>query len=51
MDTPVAIKATARDLACLVYLMVAEGQGCVEQGIDACEKRRLNRKFGHYIFN
>ena len=26
MDTPVAIKATARDLACLVYLMVTEGQ-------------------------
>ena len=47
MDTPVAIKATARDLACLVYLMVTEGQEYVEQGIDAYEKRRLNRKFAH----
>lgn len=27
----VAIKATARDLAYLVYLMVTEGQKCVEQ--------------------
>ena len=47
MDTPVAIKATARDLACLVYLMVTEGQEYVEQGIDAYEKRHLNRKFAH----
>ena len=47
MDTPVAIKATARDLACLVYLMVTEGQEYVEQGIGAYEKRRLNRKFSH----
>ena len=43
MDTPVAIKATARELACLVYLMVTEGQEYVEQGIGAYEKRRLNR--------
>ena len=47
MDTPVAIKATARELACLIYLMVTEGQKYVEQGIDAYEKRRLNRKFAH----
>ena len=47
MDTPVAIKATAHDLACLVYLMVTEGQEYVEQGIDAYEKRRLSRKFAH----
>ena len=46
-DTPVAIKATARELACLIYLMVTEGQEYVEQGIDAYEKRRLNRKFVH----
>ena len=38
MDTPVAIKATG-ELACLVYLMVTEGQEYVEQGIDAYEKR------------
>ena len=47
MDTPVAIKATARELACLIYLMVTEGQKYVEQGIGAYEKRRLNRKFTH----
>ena len=47
MDTPVAIKATARARACLIYLMVTEGQDYVEQGIDAYEKRRLNRKFAH----
>ena len=47
MDTPVAIKATARELACLIYLMVTEGQEYVEQGIGAYEKRRLNRKFTH----
>ena len=47
MDTPVAIKATARELACLIYLMVTEGQKYVEQGIDAYEKRRLNRKFAY----
>ena len=47
MDTPVAIKATARELACLIYLMVTEGQDYVEQGIDAYEKRRLNRRFAH----
>ena len=46
MDTPVAIKATARELACLIYLIVTEGQD-VEQDIDAYEKRRLNRKFAH----
>ena len=47
MDTPVAIKAPARELACLIYLMVTEGQEYVEQGIDAYEKRRLNRRFSH----
>ena len=47
MDTPVAIKATARELACLIYLMVTEGQEYVEQGIDAYEKRCLNRRFAH----
>ena len=47
MDTPVAIKATARELARLIYLMVTEGQEYAEQGIGAYEKRRLNRKFAH----
>ncbi len=43
----VAIKATARELACLIYLMVTEGQDYVEHGIDAYEKRRRNRRFAH----
>ena len=47
MDTPVAITATARELACLIYSMVTEGQEYVEQGIEAYERRRLNRKFAH----
>ena len=47
MDTPVAIKSTARDLACLIYLMVTDGQEYVDHGIDAYKKRRLNRKFAH----
>ena len=47
MDTPVAITATARELACLIYLMVTKGEEYVEQGIDAYERRRLIRKFAH----
>ena len=47
MDTPVAIKATARELACLIYRTVTEGQEYVEQGMDAYQKRRLNRRFAH----
>ena len=47
MDTPVAITATARELACLIYLMVTRGEEYVERGIDAYERRRLNRKFAH----
>ena len=40
-------EAADRELACLIYLMVTEGQEYVEQGIGAYEKRRLNRKFAH----
>ena len=35
MDTPVAITSTARELACLIYLMVTRGEEYVEKGIDA----------------
>ena len=45
MDTPVAITATARELACLIYLMVTQGQEYTEKGMEACERRRLSRKF------
>ncbi len=47
MDTPVAITATARELACLIYLMVTKGQEYVEYGLEAYERRRLVRKFAH----
>ena len=47
MDTPVAITATARELACLIYLMVTKGQEYVEHGLEAYERRRLIRKFAH----
>jgi len=42
-DTPVAITATARELACLIYLMVTRGQDYVEKGMQAYEKRRIDR--------
>ena len=46
-DKPVAITATARDLACLIYLMVTRGEEYVEQGMEVYEKRRLNRTFAN----
>ncbi len=42
-DTPVAITATAREIACLIYLMVTRGEEYVEKGMDAYEKRRIDR--------
>ena len=44
-DKAVAITATARELACLIYLMVTRGEEYVEQGMDAYEKRRIDRTF------
>ena len=46
-DAPVAITATARELACLIYLMVTRGEDYVEKGIDTYEKRRIDRTFTH----
>ena len=46
-DKPVAITATARELACLIYLMVTRGEEYVEQGMEVYEQRRLNRTFAH----
>lgn len=40
MDTLVAIKATAHQLACLVYAMLTNGQPYVEKGIETFEARR-----------
>ena len=42
-DTPVAITATAREIASLIYLMVTRGEEYVEKGMDAYEKRRIDR--------
>ena len=42
-DAPVAITATARELACLIYLMVTRGEAYVEKGMEAYEKRRMDR--------
>ena len=46
-DTAVAITATARELACLIYLMVTRGEEYVEKGMDAYEKRRIDRAFAN----
>ena len=46
-DKPVAITATARELACLIYLMSTRGEEYVEQGMEIYEQRRLNRTFAH----
>ena len=45
MDTSVAVVATARELACLIYLMVTRGQQYAEQGMEVYEGRRQDRKF------
>ena len=45
MDASVAVVATARELACLIYLMVTRGQQYLEQGMEVYESRRLDRKF------
>ena len=50
-DKPVAITATARELACLIYLMVTRGEEYVEQGMEVYEKRRLNPGSITGIFN
>ena len=42
-DAPVAITATARELACLIYTMVTRGEAYVEKGMEAYEKRRVDR--------
>ena len=46
-DTAVAITATAREPVCLIYLMVTRGEEYVEKGMDAYEKRRIDRTFAN----
>ena len=42
-DAPVTITATARELACLIYTLITRGEEYVERGIEAYEKRRVDR--------
>jgi len=44
MDSAKAIKATAHQLARLIYSMLTNGQSYVEQGIDAFEARTKDRQ-------
>lgn len=44
MDTAKAIKATAHQLARLIYAMLTQGQAYVERGIEAFELRRQDRQ-------
>lgn len=44
MDTGKAVKATAHQLARLIYAMLTKGQPYVEQGMEAFEKRREDRQ-------
>ena len=47
MDTQVAIKATAHELARMVYLMLSRGQPFVERGIECFEEERRTRQVKH----
>jgi hypothetical protein len=44
MDTRCAIKATAHQLARLIYAMLTRGQPYVEKGIEEFEERSRNRQ-------
>ena len=44
MDTSCAIKATARQLARLVYNLLTQKQAYVEQGLEAFETRSQDRQ-------
>lgn len=45
MDTSCAIKATAHQVARLIYAMLTKGQPYVEQGIEAFEEQSKERQF------
>lgn len=38
-----AVTATARELACLIYTLVTRGEEYVERGIETYERRRVDR--------
>ena len=48
-DAAVAVNATARELACLIYLMVTRGQDYVEKGVEAWEEQRAERAHAHLV--
>ena len=43
LEKAVAVNATARELACLIYNMVTRGTEYVERGMEAHEHNRTNR--------
>jgi len=43
MDTAKAVKATAHQLACLIYALLTQGQEYVERGLEEFEARRRDR--------
>ena len=44
LDGPVAVKAMARYLACLIYRMVTKGQAYVDRGADHYEAKRQEKE-------
>ena len=44
MDTGCAVKATAHQLARLIYAMLTKGQPYVEQGLEAYEEKSRSRQ-------
>jgi len=42
-DTAKAVKATAHQLACLIYAMLTQGQEYVERGLEEFEVRSRDR--------
>jgi len=48
MDTAKAVKATAHQLARLIYAMLTQGQPYVEQGIEAFEARSQARQLSRF---
>ena len=48
-DAAVAVTATARELACLIYMMVTRGQEYLEKGVEAWEKQRAERTHAHLV--
>jgi len=47
MDKAQAIKATAHQLARLIYAMLTQGQEYVERGVEEFEKRRQDKQLRH----